>query len=94
MANHCRNAGYEVRRVPCVAGRDGRTYLTYVNVIIDCGEAQRIVYMPVYDEADILNAAAEAVWSDLGFTVRRINCSAVYPHFGSLRCLVNVLRRA
>lgn len=93
VADHCRRAGYAVHRLPCVAGRDGRTFLTYANVIIDGTPNRRIVYMPVYSDADALNAAAERTWRGLGFEVRRIDCSAVYPHAGSLRCLVNVLRR-
>ena len=49
--------------------------------------------MPVYRNADLLNAAATKVWSDAGFEVRPIDCTDTYVHFGCLHCLVNVLRR-
>ncbi len=53
----------------------------------------RTVYMPVYRGAEALNDAAEAVWRRLGWDVRRVDCTDAYRHFGSLRCLVNVLSR-
>jgi hypothetical protein len=93
VAVACRQAGYRVTRIPVVPGRDGRTYLTYLNVIIDERGGDRVVYMPTYAGADDLNDAAASVWRDLGFTVRRVDCSTTFRHFGSLRCLVNVLRR-
>ncbi|NQU24981.1 MAG: agmatine deiminase family protein [Candidatus Nealsonbacteria bacterium] len=93
VAEQCREAGYRVVRVPIVPGRDGRTYLTYLNVILEERDAARIVYMPVFSQVEPLNRAAEQVWSQLGYEVHRINCDACHVHFGSLRCLVNVLRR-
>jgi N-dimethylarginine dimethylaminohydrolase len=93
VADQCEAAGYRVVRIPLVPGRDGRTYVTHLNAILDRRGDRRIVYMPVFSGADSLNRAAEEVWTALGFEVRRVNCDACYPHFGSLRCLVNVLRR-
>jgi len=93
VAAQCRKAGYRVVRIPVVPGRDGRTYLTYVNVIIDRRDGNRIVYMPVYDAVDELNRAAAAVWASVGYEVRKVNCTACYRHYGSLRCLVNVVSR-
>ena len=43
--------------------------------------------------AERFNRATADIWRGLGFTVRPIDCTATYRHFGSLRCLVNVLRR-
>ena len=93
VAAQCQAAGYHVVRIPVVPDRDGRTYLTYLNVILDERSKRRTVYMPIFKGAARLNAAAEAVWRKLGFGVRRIDCTNTYKHFGSLRCLVNVLRR-
>jgi hypothetical protein len=93
VAEQCEAAGYRVVRIPIVPGRDGRTYLTYLNAILDRRGGRRIVYMPVFGRADSLNLAAEEVWIGLGYEIRAVNCDACYPHFGSLRCLVNVLRR-
>ena len=93
VAEQCEAAGYRVVRIPIVPGHDGRTYLTYLNALLDRHGGRRIVYMPVFSGAGPLNRAAEEVWIGLGYVVRSVNCDACYPHFGSLRCLVNVLRR-
>lgn len=93
VAKQCRAAGYRVVRIPIVPASDGRTYVTYLNAILDQRQGRRIVYMPVFNGADSLNRTAENVWAGLGYEVRRVNCDACYPHFGSLRCLVNVVHR-
>ena len=94
VAECCAANGYDVVRIPVVPGQDGRTYMTALNVILDQRDSERIVYMPVYRQADSLNRAASAIWQDLGYEVRTVDCTDAYPHFGSLRCLVNVLRRS
>jgi len=93
VAEQCRAAGYRVTRIPTVPGCDARTYLTYLNVVIDQRDGHRIVYLPVYNAVPRLNEAAAAVWRSLGYEVQPVDCSAVYSHFGTLGCLVNVLRR-
>ncbi len=93
VAEQCRRSGYHVMRIPVLPGRDGRTYLTYLNVIIDCRDGERVVYMPVFRGAESLNRAAEEVWRAAGYTVRQVDCTDVYVHGGSLRCLVSVLGR-
>jgi len=93
VANQCAANGYRVVRVPVVPGGDGRTYLTCLNVIIDRRAGRRVVYMPVYRGAEALNAAGAAAWRGLGYEVRPVDCTDTFRHFGSLRCLVNVLRR-
>jgi len=94
VAEQCAATGYRVVRIPVVPARDGRTYLTYVNVLLDRVGERRIVYLPYYRGAEALNAAAQAVWEELGFEVRLVDCTATYRHFGCLHCLVNVLRRS
>jgi hypothetical protein len=93
VAEHCRKAGYRVVRVPVVPGKDGRTFLTFVNGIQDEREGRRTVYMPTYSFAGSLNRAAAAVWTDLGYEVRPVECEACARYFGTLHCLVNVLER-
>jgi len=90
VAETVAGAGYRVVRIPVVPGRDGRTWLTGVNVIVD----GRTVYVPVFRGAERFNRASADVWRSLGFTVRPVDCTGTYRHFGSLRCLVNVLRRS
>ena len=93
VARQCEAAGYRVERIPIVPGRNGRTYVTYLNVLLDQRDGRRTVYLPTFSHAEVVNRAAEQVWTDLGYEVRPVNCDACYTHFGSLRCLVNVLRR-
>jgi hypothetical protein len=94
VAGQCAAAGYRVARIPVVPAQDGRTYLTYVNVLLDRVGDRRIVYLPYYRGAEALNAAARAVWEKLDFEVRLVDCTATYRHFGCLHCLVNVLKRS
>lgn len=93
VAGQCSKLGYKVIRIPTVPGRDGRSYLTYVNAIIDQPGRRRIVYLPFYRGVERLNAAARAVWERLGYEVRPVDCTTTFRHFGCLHCLVNVLRR-
>jgi hypothetical protein len=94
VAEQCRELGYKVVRIPLVPGHDGRTYITYVNAILDQRDGRRIVYMPVFDPAASLNRVAAGVWSDLGFEVRTVNCTSCARYFGTLHCLVNVMQRS
>jgi hypothetical protein len=93
VADQCREAGYKVVRIPIAPGKDGRMFLTYLNVILDQRDGKRVVYMPVFDGAERLNEAATRVWEELGYEVKRVDCTDCYKFFGSLRCLVNVLKR-
>ena len=93
VADQCGRAGYRVIRIPAAPAADGRTYLTYVNGILDQRQGRRIVYMPTFSAVPQLNAAATAVWQQVGYEVRPIPCDSCYQHYGTLRCLVNVLRR-
>jgi hypothetical protein len=82
-----------VTRIPVVPAMDGRTFVTYVNAILDQRDDRRIVYMPVFRCAEALNRAATTVWTELGYEVRPVECDACARQFGALHCLVNVLRR-
>ena len=94
VAQRCREVGYRVVRIPAVAAADGRTYLTYVNVILDHRGRQPTVYLPSYAGAGPLNQRAAEIWAGLGYRVRRVDCTTCFRHFGTLRCLVNVLSRS
>jgi hypothetical protein len=93
VAGHCRDAGYRVVRIPVVPGRDGRTYLTYVNALLDQRDGRRTAYVPQYSFAGRLNEAARAVWEEVGYDVRPVECDGCARNFGTLHCLVNVLQR-
>jgi hypothetical protein len=93
VATQVAGMGYRVVRIPTVVANDGRTFLTYVNVITDHRAGTKIVYLPIYRQADALNASAAQVWRCLGYEVRPIDCTSCYRYFGTLHCLVNVLQR-
>ena len=93
VAGQCQAAGYRVVRIPVAPGIDGRTYITYLNAILDQRDGRRIVYMPAFGPAAVLNRAATAVWAEQGYEVRPVDCTAASRNFGALHCLVNVLRR-
>jgi hypothetical protein len=94
VAKKCVEAGYRVVRVPTIPAADGRSYLTYVNCLIDRQGNRRIVYLPFYRGASSLNDAARKVWENLGFEIRPVDCITTYRQFGCLHCLVNVLKRS
>ena len=93
VARQCQETGYRVVRIPVVPGVDGRTFITYVNAILDQRDGRRIVYMPVFRSAEVLNRAAATVWNEMGYEVRPVACDDCGRNFGTLHCLVNVLRR-
>jgi len=94
VANQCSSLGYRVIRLPVIPAQDGRTFLTYVNVIMDQQASRRIVYLPAYRGFETMNQAARAAWENLGFEVRSIDCTEVCQRYGCIHCLVNVLSRS
>lgn len=94
VAGQCAAAGYKVIRIPTIPASDGRSFMTYVNVLIDQQGSRRIVYLPFYRGAASLNASARKIWEDLGYEVCPVDCTTTYLHFGCLHCLVNVLKRS
>lgn len=86
-------AGYRVVRIPVAPGADGRSWLTPTNAIMDERNGTRTVYLPVFRHAEPLNREATRIWEGLGYSVRRVDCTETFPHFGSIHCLVNILRR-
>jgi hypothetical protein len=94
VAAQCAAAGYRVIRMPVIPACDGRTYLTYVNALLDRKDGRRIVFLPFYRGAEAMNAAAREIWRRAGYETRPVDCTTVYGHFGCLHCLVNVLRRS
>lgn len=93
VARESAAAGYKVVRMPTIPAHDGKTYLTYVNVIMDEQRDRRIVYLPYYRGVEEMNAAARAIWQSEGYEVRPVDCTDTYTNFGCLHCLVNVLKR-
>lgn len=93
VAEQVEKEGYRVMRIPTIPSADGKTFLTYVNVMTEQRNGKDIVYLPKYQGAEAMNDAAAQVWKSLGYEVHPIDCTSSYRFFGNLHCLVNVLRR-
>jgi hypothetical protein len=91
VASELSALGYRVERIPNVPF-DDKTYLSYTNAVFDVRDGKRVVYLPVYD-LPALDAAARQVYERLGWEVRPVRVRKIYPHHGTIGCLVNVLRR-
>jgi N-dimethylarginine dimethylaminohydrolase len=92
VAAQLKALGYRVERIPTAV--QGRQYLTYVNGVIDVRDGSRTIYLPTYRHLGAVNHQATQVWQGLGYTVRPVDCTGVFRHFGTLHCLVNVLQRS
>jgi len=86
-------AGFQVVRMPLIPLEGGLDYVTYNNVLMETRNGTTIAYVPVYG-IDDLDSAALAQYAALGVDARPIDVSRIYRFHGSVRCLVNVLRRA
>ncbi len=96
IAQNLRGLGFTVHRIPILHGnpeRDDRSEAAVVswnNVLLDGREGRRAVWLPRYGIAS-LDAAAQRVWSDLGYQVHAIDTSGAICLRGGLRCLTNVV---
>ena len=84
--------GFAVTRIPVVVLPGAGSYITYTNALFDRDAAGPVVYLPTY-RVPALDAAATALYRDLGYRVVPIDVSTIYQRNGSLGCLVNVLAR-
>jgi len=84
--------GYEIRRLPALMQDLKEWMLTYNNVLMEHRDGRDIVYLPVYHQPTLDQAAINA-YRELGFEVRTVNVSQIYHMGGAIRCLANVTRR-
>lgn len=94
VAERCRSAGYKVIRIPSLHGSDDRAYITYVNGILDQRDGKKIAYIPSYKNFPVLNKAAAKIWKRAGYQPVMIDATDTYRLGGTLRCLVNILKRS
>ncbi len=97
--------GWRVERAPVVAF-DSRTYITWTNAVAETGRAGKRVFLPSYASADPAHAQtpatvalrrldqlSAATWTRHGYAVVPVRVAGVWPHHGTIGCLVAVLRR-
>lgn len=84
VAKLAADCDYQVYRIPTVRAAQGKMYLNYVDVILDVRDGHPVVYMPVYQGQERMNAAATALWEALGRQARPIGCTSVWQRGGTL----------
>jgi hypothetical protein len=93
VARELTRQGFEVIRVPLVPLSDGVTYVTYNNAVLERRSDGRLhAYVPQFG-LEALDAAGRAAYEGQGVVVHGIDVRRIYRHNGTVRCLVNVLRR-
>lgn len=85
-------AGIRVHRIPLLWIPEADCGMTYNNVLQEDSPNGPIVYLPQYGINEIDMAAAD-VYSNLGYEVRPVDVRQVFELQGTLRCVVNVIRR-
>lgn len=84
-------AGFRVVRIPTVAF-DDKTYFAYTNGVYETRDGKRTAWMPSFGHAP-LDAAARAIYEQLGWSVHPIAVRDVYAQHGTIGCMVNVVSR-
>ncbi len=93
VARELTRRGFEVTRVPLVPLADGVTYVTYNNAVLEQrADGHLHAYVPQFG-LEALDAAGRAAYEAQGVIVHGIDVRRIYPHNGTVRCLVNVLQR-
>jgi hypothetical protein len=87
-----RQEGYTVHRIPAVIHSQDEWMVTYNNGLMERRNGEKIVYLPKY-QLPVLDKAAAAVYTRLGFRVVPIDVSQVFRGRGALRCVTNVTLR-
>ena len=84
-------AGLRVVRIPTVPF-DDKTYFAYTNGIYETRAGRKTAWVPRFG-VPAIDAAARAVYEELGWRVIPVAVQDVYAQHGTIGCLVNVLSR-
>lgn len=94
IAAQLEQSGFTVIRSPLIPLDDDLVYVTYNNSVLERRADGRLhAYVPAFGLA-ALDAAGRAVYEQAGIVVHPIDVERVFRHRGTVRCLINVLRRA
>ena len=94
IAEAAKEAGFRVLPIPLVPLSDGVTYVTYNNAVLERrADGHLHAYVPQFG-LPALDAAGRGAYERQGVVVHPIDVSRIYRHNGTVRCLVNVLRRS
>lgn len=86
-------AGFELIRVPLVPLTDGLTYITYNNVLLEHRDGALHAYVPQFG-LPAMDRAGRDAFAAAGVVVHPIRVANIYRYNGTVRCLVNIVRRA
>lgn len=84
--------GFELIRMPLVPLTDGLTYITYNNALLEHRDGKLHAYVPQFGIA-ALDRAGRRAYEAAGVVVHPIRVARIYQYNGTVRCLVNIVRR-
>ncbi len=94
VATRLEELGFTIVRMPLVPLSDGLTYITYNNALLERRRDGKLhAYVPQFG-MDELDRKGRRAYEEQGIVVHPINVQRIYRHNGTVRCLVNVLKRA
>ncbi len=92
IADELEDQGFEVVRVPLVPLSDGLTYVTYNNVLLETRGGKLHAYLPQFG-IEALDRAGRSAYADAGIVVHPIRVKNIYQYNGTVRCLINIVKR-
>jgi hypothetical protein len=92
IARELAEQGFEVIPLPLIPLADGLTYITYNNVLLESRGEDLHAYLPQFG-IEALDKAGRDAYLEAGAVVHKIRVKNVYQYNGTVRCLVNIVRR-
>jgi hypothetical protein len=93
IARELEAQGFDVIRLPLVPLSDGLTYITYNNVLLETRGDTQHAYLPQFG-IPTLDQAGQDAYAAAGITVHNIRVKNIYQYNGTVRCLVNIVKRS
>jgi hypothetical protein len=93
IARELKEQGFEVLPLPLIPLSDGLTYITYNNVLLETRDDGQHAYLPQFGIPELDQAGAQ-VYAEAGVAVHKIRVQKVYQYNGTVRCLVNIVKRS
>ncbi len=93
IADELAARGFEVIPLPLIPLADGLTYITYNNVLLENRDQAQHAYLPQFG-IEALDKAGRDAYEEAGLVVHKIRVKNVYQYNGTVRCLINIVRRS
>lgn len=93
IAAELSDLGFEVIPLPLIPLADGLTYITYNNLLLEKRNEGMHAYLPQFG-IEALDKVGRDAYREAGVSVHSIRVKNIYQYNGTVRCLVNIVRRA